>query len=225
MIDINDFIVKATGVAEKRKDKFFRTFCNNCSADKGYLLKSQDKRPTCNKCSKVGNTASKETKDRMSISASFNRKPRVAKQVDGRTVRDVSTYASGYGKSKEQVRIRHNIKSSISNKLRSRNLKKDMPLYRLIGFSIAELKIHLESLFQPGMSWENYGRYNYNKKTWHIDHVKPDSWFDYKSTLDEEFKESWALNNLQPMWAVENLQKSNKYCGSYREYDNAKTGK
>lgn len=61
-------------------------------------------------------------------------------------------------------------------------------------------------MFQPGMTWENYGK-------WHIDHKTPDSWFQYNSINDDGFKKSWALENLQPMWAKDNLSKGNKYEG------------
>lgn len=56
------------------------------------------------------------------------------------------------------------------------------------------------------MSWENYGE-------WHIDHVTPLSWFQYKSVTDEGFSAAWALNNLQPLWAEDNLSKNNRYVG------------
>lgn len=38
-----------------------------------------------------------------------------------------------------------------------------------------------------------------------------DSWFVYSSTKDEAFKNSWALNNLQPMWASENRSKGARF--------------
>ena len=74
----------------------------------------------------------------------------------------------------------------------------------MLDYSVDDLKLHLESLFQPGMSWDNYGE-------WHIDHIVPDSWFEYNSYQDSSFKECWALANLQPLWAKDNLKKSNKY--------------
>jgi hypothetical protein len=72
-----------------------------------------------------------------------------------------------------------------------------------VEFSIEDLIIHLESKFTGDMSWINYG------KCWHIDHIKPLSWFNLK----EEFKDAWSLNNLQPLKAFDNLSKGNKYIG------------
>ena len=118
--------------------------------------------------------------------------------------------------SPEQKRIRIAIKSNVSIRLRSRRLNKPAGTTEILPFNINELFTHLESKFKPGMSWENYGE-------WELDHIVPDSWFEYSSVYDPSFKESWALSNLQPMWKVENASKSNKYSGSYDpEYKNKK---
>ena len=69
-----------------------------------------------------------------------------------------------------------------------------------LGCSIEELKRHLESQFQPGMTWDNYGRYG-----WHIDHIKALSKFNL--TDPEEFREACHYTNLQPLWAEDNLRK------------------
>jgi hypothetical protein len=53
------------------------------------------------------------------------------------------------------------------------------------------------------MNWSNYGK-------WHIDHKIPDSSFVYKTTKDKGFQDSWALSNLQPMWAIDNMRKGRK---------------
>lgn len=73
----------------------------------------------------------------------------------------------------------------------------------LVGYTITELKQHLESLFQEGMTWENYGK-------WHIDHIIPVSVFNFDHPDDIDFKRCWALENLQPMWAKENIAKHSK---------------
>jgi len=63
---------------------------------------------------------------------------------------------------------------------------------------------HLQKHFKKGMSWENYGQ-------WHIDHRIPESWFKITCYTDSSFKDCWALSNLQPLWAKENLTKNNRY--------------
>lgn len=75
----------------------------------------------------------------------------------------------------------------------------------LVGYTIEKLKKHLESQFTEGMGWKNYGLYG-----WHIDHKKPISSFHFDSLKDREFKKCWALENLQPLWAKENLSKGAK---------------
>ena len=58
----------------------------------------------------------------------------------------------------------------------------------------------LEKNFQPRMTWENYG-------LWHVDHKIPKSVFNYKNAEDLDFQKCWALSNLRPMWARENMSK------------------
>ena len=74
----------------------------------------------------------------------------------------------------------------------------------LVGYTLQELMIHLENLFEPWMTWENYGE-------WHIDHKRPQSLFNYETAEDTEFQECWALANLQPLEATVNIKKSNHY--------------
>lgn len=73
----------------------------------------------------------------------------------------------------------------------------------LLGFSMAQLREHLERQFHVGMGWHNYGQ-------WHIDHIVPISSFQFTTTEDPEFSACWALTNLRPMWAAENLRKADK---------------
>jgi hypothetical protein len=74
----------------------------------------------------------------------------------------------------------------------------------LIGCSSKELESYLENQFTEGMTWENYGYYG-----WHIDHIKPCSSFDL--TDPEQQKLCFHYSNLQPLWAKDNIKKSNKY--------------
>ena len=71
----------------------------------------------------------------------------------------------------------------------------------LIGCSVEELKKHLESQFTEGMTFENYGE-------WHVDHIIPCSSFDFSK--EEEQMKCFNYKNLQPLWAIDNLRKSDK---------------
>jgi hypothetical protein len=73
----------------------------------------------------------------------------------------------------------------------------------LVPYTLEDLKQHLENLFQPKMSWNNYGE-------WHVDHKIPRSSFKFANSEDKEFQKCWALKNLQPLWEKENLRKRNK---------------
>jgi hypothetical protein len=72
-----------------------------------------------------------------------------------------------------------------------------------LGCSIYELKSYLESRFQPGMSWDNYG------EEWHLDHVIPLSWFDLSD--NKQFSRACHYTNLQPLWAENNFSKGDRY--------------
>lgn len=73
--------------------------------------------------------------------------------------------------------------------------------FELLGYSVDELKAHLEALFEDGMSWENYGE-------WHIDHKIPLAAHNYETPDDIDFKRAWSLDNLQPLWAEDNWRKN-----------------
>lgn len=70
----------------------------------------------------------------------------------------------------------------------------------LLGCTWEEAFSHIESLFTEGMNWDN-------RSEWHIDHKKP---LDL-ATNEEELRELCHYTNLQPLWAEDNLKKSNKY--------------
>jgi hypothetical protein len=78
---------------------------------------------------------------------------------------------------------------------------------RLFGYSIKELKASLASKFSEGMTWNAFllGEI-------HIDHIKPVAAHDL--SIHEEFISCWSMENLQPLWAKDNLVKSCKWDGN-----------
>jgi hypothetical protein len=104
-------------------------------------------------------------------------------------------------KRKEDIifKLKMNVRTRISNFLRTKNIKKDNSTFMLIGCTPEELKVYLENLFRDGMTWEN-------KHLWHIDHIIPLSSVETK----EEIYKLCHYTNLQPLWSKENIKKSNK---------------
>ncbi len=97
------------------------------------------------------------------------------------------------------------IRSSLRNSLKG--IKKNAPTFDLLGYSVEELHSHIESFFtENGYSWENMNE-------WHIDHIRPVASFDFDSTDHPDFKKCWSLNNLQPLWAADNIAKGDKWDG------------
>jgi hypothetical protein len=76
-------------------------------------------------------------------------------------------------------------------------------MLELLGCSLTQLRQHLEVRFQPGMTWENWGR-----EGWHIDHILPCASFDLSQ--EEEQRKCFHFSNLQPLWASENIRKGAK---------------
>lgn len=74
-----------------------------------------------------------------------------------------------------------------------------------LGCSIEELKSHLAEMFQPGMSWDNWGK---GDGKWNIDHIIPLSSFDLSNP--DEFNKACNYKNLQPLWEFDNLSKKDR---------------
>lgn len=85
--------------------------------------------------------------------------------------------------------------------------------FELLGYTPAELMMHLERQFVSGMTWENHGR---GEGCWHIDHHIPLSAFNFDTPDDIDFKLAWDLSNLRPLWEKDNLAKSNKIFVSFQ---------
>jgi hypothetical protein len=80
---------------------------------------------------------------------------------------------------------------------------KNKHYFDILKYTPEELISHLEKQFTDSMTWENYGE-------WHVDHRIPISSFNFESVDDDSFIKCWCLDNLQPMWGVENIKKSNR---------------
>jgi hypothetical protein len=80
---------------------------------------------------------------------------------------------------------------------KAKGLKKITAWQSLVGYSVADLKQHIDAQLKSPMTWDNYG------SVWHVDHKTPVASFD----LPRQLRECWALSNLQPLLKRDNHRK------------------
>lgn len=190
---------------------------------------NRNKNGSCIPCQQVNKVARAQNQTPCETCGSTDRRPcgncrncdnanhaaAYAANPDSRKLREQERYAANPEKFKiataayQKARRRTDVgfrlglilRSRIGNALRGN--KKPGSAVRDLGCSVEELKVYLESKFQPGMSWDNYGY-----RGWHIDHIKPLASFDL--TDRQQFLQACHYTNLQPLWAKDNFAKSDK---------------
>lgn len=207
-VDLNDFKrFETTCKGRKVFNKKYMGYCIQCNGQRGYIFKAEDGK-LCKKCIQPQLTATLVANKDKGIQAS----------ADLRRGKPSANKGKKTGKpawnNKNISPIHKNLRERVSRRLRhslsTRGLSKNKTsVFQILGYNVETLMKHLESKFEPGMSWENRGE-------WEIDHVIPDSWFNYSSMEDQLFKDCWALSNLQPMWKLENISKGARYAGTFQ---------
>ena len=81
-------------------------------------------------------------------------------------------------------------------------IKKSAATMDLVGCTVEFAKLHIESKFLPGMTWDNHGE-------WHVDHKRPCASFDLADPAQQ--RECFHYSNLQPLWARDNCSKGARY--------------
>lgn len=76
-----------------------------------------------------------------------------------------------------------------------------------IGCTLDKFRILLETKFQDGMCWKNYGENIHGGKTrvWHIDHKIPIKAFDLSNVIHKQA--CFHYKNTQPLWWDDNIRK------------------
>jgi hypothetical protein len=112
-------------------------------------------------------------------------------------------YSNQYKKERRHTDVIFKLRNNLSHRTRQIfkyfNTEKKDKTFDIIGCSPEFLKEHLENQFISGMTWEN-------KNKWHIDHIIPLS----SAKTEDELYKLCHYTNLQPLWAEDNLKKSNK---------------
>ena len=107
-----------------------------------------------------------------------------------------------------EVRLGYNMSCAINFALKLRKSRKDRRHWEdLVGYTAKDLVERLKKTLPKGVTWEEFIE---NRADYHIDHIIPQSVFNYETSEDIDFKRCWALSNLQILPALENIHKMTK---------------
>jgi hypothetical protein len=138
--------------------------------------------------------------------AKYNRRPEVLErrreQRRADRKRNPEKYRRWNAADTPLKRLKQRCRSYIREALTNSYVKKTERSMDLVGCSWAKLKAHIEKQFKDGMCWERI-------REIHIDHIRPISWYDL--TKRKHRKECFHYTNLRPMWANDNMRKSDRY--------------
>ena len=193
----------------------------------GHLSKRFASTGNCVACSQIyGKALSTEQKERNKVSQRRSVARRLAQnprhfadkallrlnakrnEIKERSKDLAAEFKKTHGYSYSTYKLRKSSTARIAVNLRRRLRKavlgraKSAQTLDLLGCTVDHLLGHLAAQFQPGMNWDNYGE-------WHIDHVRPCASFDLTDL--EQQRQCFHYSNLQPLWAADNLAKSDKW--------------
>ena len=127
-----------------------------------------------------------------------------AKEYYQKNKKQINEYHRKYKLNKRRTdpifKLKANMRTRLRTILMNKNIVKEKSTMKLVGCSIDTLINHLESKFQPLMTWKNYGK-------WHVDHKKPLN----RAKTQKDIRKLFHYTNLQPLWAVDNLKKGSQF--------------
>lgn len=99
-------------------------------------------------------------------------------------------------------KLKHKISSIIHKSFRNSSFNKSTKTNDILGCSIEQFKLHLESKFEPWMNWENRGLYKFKQLNygWDIDHIIPLS----TAKTEADMIRLNHYTNLQPLCSYTN---------------------
>lgn len=161
------------------------------------------------------NKEHKKQKDSEYRIANWDKKKEQSREWKRKDYQDLKTNPE-----RQEEFIEYKIKTNTSRRIREiLGQSKSNRCLDYVGCSLEHLKKHIEEQFVEGMSWENYGEdKNGNRvNAWHIDHTIPCKAFNLSD--ETEVKACFNHRNLRPLWATDNIVKSDTYSvEAYKEY-------
>ena len=113
-------------------------------------------------------------------------------------------YIANRIKTDAQFKLTTNIRNLIRTSIYRQKINKNSKTQEILGCTFEELKLHLESQWEPWMNWDNYGNpkdglFELNK-TWDIDHIIPVS----SGLTEQKIIELNHYTNLKPLCSYTN---------------------
>jgi len=128
--------------------------------------------------------------------------PEIVKAKRDRQKKKNPSYGKDYQRKRRKeplYNLASNLRSMIANCLKEGGFKKRPRTEQILCCSFDAFKAYIESKFKTGMTWNN-------RQFWHLDHIIPLA----SATSEEELLKLNHYTNFQPLWADENIRKSNK---------------
>jgi len=191
--------IKSFELFNKRSDTKdgFAHECRECSKKRGKIYYITNKTKLKNYQKEFYKNNSNSIIERSKSYRLENRD--IIRDYDKKRQKSRKEYLNEYSKKRREVDVLFRLSSNLRGRISKFLKNKSKPTKKIIGIELDELKYYLESLFSEGMSWDNYG-------TWHIDHIIPLS----SAKNEEELIKLCHYTNLQPLYARDNIIKSNK---------------
>lgn len=184
--------------------------CSKCNEEKGFGEFWKDRtrkcglQPRCKKCLQEYHCTNRERDNTRSQIWKHNNKDRYQatvtewKEQNIETIREYKRqWIAERSKNDKLFKLKNNLRSRIYQAVK----RKSARTTDLLGCTIEDVRTFLEAEFEEGMTWDNIGE-------WHIDHIRPCASFNLEDP--EEQKKCFHWTNLQPLWAADNLAKSDR---------------
>lgn len=183
--------------------------CNKCKVEKDVCNFSKDKNRKdgyyiqCKECRKLTYQKNSEYRKEKSKQYYYDNKDKNYNKILERNRiwrKNNPNYTTERKKIDPTFKLIKNVRRRLKRFLEINYITKRSQTYNIIGCSPEFLREHIEKQFTEGMSWDLMGSHI------HIDHIIPLS----SAKTEEEIYKLCHYSNLQPLWAKENLKKSNK---------------
>ena len=178
-----------------RKGEYFKT-CNKCRKKarekrKLYRCPHNRQKSECKECG--GNSICEHQKIKWRC-----------KECNGNSICEHQRIRSKCRECNPEGHLASLVRSRVFKALKKEKSKSSL---EYLGTDISFFRKYIEDQFQEGMSWDNYGC------DWHIDHIIPLMYCDPNPPTIEEVAERLHYTNTQPLWAVDNISKGNRFVG------------